>query len=474
MPAAYLMRWEGAPAYRWVKMHNGQRFRVSCDDLKAPKTKEDSYLAANKWWRRKLTEIGPKIRKGSVPRPDQEDAAEVMRERVRWAELNKPSLVPSLKNDLEQMLNSSDPPIVDSQTIFGKLQALEFAGFVLPEHLDPIALKDILGNGDVWRARYQIAQSTPQHTVESYLSSYLAVLKDNTKPASFYEISNYFNRLLSDGRVLRPPSNPSVINEDTVEAHYQWLSSHRYNPATHNKFLGFFRRFVHQLYEDKIIEVMPRNIRKKLHRKKMDKKQLLILDSHLSSLTNLPDKYKLWVLLCLNCGMTSVDLGSVCWDQIDTGAWTLTRKRVKTENNHRTPIVTYKLWPETVYYLRNLSEKNGLLFTSSNKKPLYESWYENGRPRKRDLFSSYWRRLRNIPNCLTMKSFRRIGATAFKANPVYRDYIEYYLGHAPTLLKDIHYSAEHDNPFFDALMFIRSHLRIENIFPIPKVKKRQK
>jgi integrase len=467
MSATYLMRWEGAPAYRWVKMHNGKRFRVSCDDLGVPKNKESSYLAANEWWRKKLSELGPKNKKEWLPRPDQEDAVEETKERIRWSVSHQPSLTPRLKNDLEQMRNSADPPILDSDVIFAKRHVLENAGVIFPEHLDPTTLEEILGSGDVWRARYQLTKSNPKHTVESFLTSYLGVLESNCKPASFYEISNYFKRLLSDGSVLLPASDPSLINENTVTEHYKWLISHQYNPATHNKFLGFFRRFVHELYQDNLIEVMPRNIRKKLHRKKMEKKQLPILDLHLVRLSHLPDKYKLWVLLGLNCGMTSVDLGSAHWDQIDTGAWTLTRKRVKTEDNDKTPIVTYKLWPETIHFLRIIPKQHGLLFTSSNNKPLYKCWIDNGKIKKRDLFSSYWRRLKGIPKCLTMKSFRQIGATAFKANPVYRDYIGYYLGHAPMSIRDIHYSAEHDNPFFVALMFIRSHLRIETIFPIP-------
>src|SRR5690349_5508451 len=57
MPRDYLMSWEGAPNFRWVKMRNGVRYKVTCTELKAPRTKEGSAAAANAWWRKKLVEL---------------------------------------------------------------------------------------------------------------------------------------------------------------------------------------------------------------------------------------------------------------------------------------------------------------------------------------------------------------------------------------------------------------------------------
>ena len=148
-----LFRSEGAPAYRWTKMHNGQRFRVTCDDLRAPKNKEDSYLAANEWWRKKLIEIGPKIRKEQAPRPDQEDAYQEIKKRIRWAEGNRSELVPQLKNELQQMLNDENPAMVDSEHISRTLQLLSLCGFGIPQHLDPVTLEIILGRKDLWKER---------------------------------------------------------------------------------------------------------------------------------------------------------------------------------------------------------------------------------------------------------------------------------------------------------------------------------
>lgn len=49
MGRSFEMSWEGSPNYRWVRMYRGQRYRVNCDNLGMPRTKDESYPAANGW-----------------------------------------------------------------------------------------------------------------------------------------------------------------------------------------------------------------------------------------------------------------------------------------------------------------------------------------------------------------------------------------------------------------------------------------
>lgn len=57
MPRAYAMNWDGAPNYRWRKMHKGVKYVVTCEELGAPGTKKASGDAATAWWRRKMGEL---------------------------------------------------------------------------------------------------------------------------------------------------------------------------------------------------------------------------------------------------------------------------------------------------------------------------------------------------------------------------------------------------------------------------------
>ena len=48
MPRPELMTWEGAPSFRWVKMYKGTRFKITCDQLNAPRDKNQSINARSK------------------------------------------------------------------------------------------------------------------------------------------------------------------------------------------------------------------------------------------------------------------------------------------------------------------------------------------------------------------------------------------------------------------------------------------
>ena len=55
-PEIPLMRWEGAPNYRWKKMRKGVRYVVTCEELSAPRTMVGSVGAANRWYKERLSE----------------------------------------------------------------------------------------------------------------------------------------------------------------------------------------------------------------------------------------------------------------------------------------------------------------------------------------------------------------------------------------------------------------------------------
>lgn len=241
-----------------------------------------------------------------------------------------------------------------------------------------------------------------------------------------------------------------------MTAHYLWLTGKNYGSGQHNKLLGFFRRFVSWLWTQKQIDELPRNLKTKQHRKKKVYKEVKRFTGVKKSLEALPAEKRLWAMLGLNCGMTNADLGETTWNQIDQKNWTLIRRRVKTGTNPETPTVTYKLWPETIALLQALPRRTGLLFLTETGSPLYKSWYDlEGRVHKKDLFASYWNKLDPKPS-ISLGKFRSIAGTALKEDKRYRDFRDYFLAHAPRTMADQHYSAEADQPFFEATDFIRS------------------
>lgn len=465
MSATYLMSWESESA-RWVKMHNGFRYRITCAELKVPPTKQESYLAANEWWREKLTEIGPKKRKEIIPRPDQEEAINEMDRRIEYARRFRPEILKDLEKRKDEILREDDSYLhdVDEDRISGAVTLLELAGWERPKNLDSVTLKVLFGRQELWHERYRQANlNVGGNQISAFLDKYLDTIRVKLKPASFYEIQNYFNRLLDDGCVFIRTTCAASLNEKTVSSHFDWLVKKEYQYQTHNKYLGFFRSFIKWLYTENILEKLPRNLNERRHRKNIIHKEIKRYSNLIDVLRSLPDQQKLWALLALNCGMTAADIGQTSWEQIDKNEWILTRRRVKTGDIKSTPTVRYRLWRETIHLLKKVNSRRGLIFRTSNGQPMYCCWYENGKMKKKDLLSSYWQRLKPKPT-ITLGKFKSVASTELKKKAILRSYVEYFLGHAASKLSDIHYSAEIDEPFFEALEFIRKELKITCLF----------
>jgi integrase len=374
-----------------------------------PREKEQSYQAANEWWENKLAEL--------TARPI-----------VRM-------LAPAILENLDQYANEHFRAAgLIRQGIIPEIQYVEHYG-------EPVTPKD--------------------KTIKAQAEKFLEINRNTGMSGSTYrELRLYFDKLVAT-EFLSGSSPCSKINERTVEEHHGWLAAQTYNPGTKNKHLGFFRRFVDWLACSRLC-TRPENLRIKLHRFRVHHKAIRKFEDVKESVEALAMPYKLWAMLGLNCGMTQADLGKLDWTQIDKRHRTLTRYRVKHEHRPNSPIVTYKLWDETWELLKSLPSKTGLVFTGKNGVPLYVITAATGdEPEtKKDMFSTQWNRIRPKPT-IPLGQFRKIGASTLKRKAIYRGFVDVFLANAPDGISDKHYAAEADEPFFEALEFIRSEL-LEN------------
>jgi integrase len=435
-------------------MHEGERYRVTCNELGVPRTQEESYQAANRWWRQKLAEISLPV----ISAQKREVLAEIDR-KLKYAANHAPDLVEGLKKAKARIEERSPAELIlsDQAVIEQNLETARLMGITIPEDLDPTVLQQLFGDRRLWQDRLKRANLVEKHrTISHNLNKFLAAQRIHQKPATHDELAEYLKKLTEDSGVWTDLTDVATINEQTVTAHYLWLSAKNYGAGQHNKLLGFFRRFIYWLWTEKQIEELPRNLKYKQHRKKKVHKEVKRFTGVKQALEALPEDKRLWAMLGLNCGMTNADLGEASWNQIDDENWTLTRRRVKTGENPKTPTVTYKLWPETIALLKKLSKRKGLLFITETGSPLYKSWYDvEGKVHKKDLFASYWNKLDPKPR-ISLGKFRSIGSTTLKERKEYREYVDYFLAHAPHTVADQNYAAEADDPFFEATDFIRS------------------
>ncbi|MHB8973744.1 MAG: hypothetical protein ACYC3X_15460 [Pirellulaceae bacterium] len=456
MPPKCLMSWEGHPNYRWVKMYRGKRYRVNCDDLNVPRTKEESRQAANEWWRKTLLTLQTK-------QVDEEKAQylDELAAKIDYAANNAPELLSHLKTVKEQAEEARPDmlPLEDEAKIDARVDAARLFGIVVPNDLDPVALQSFFGDGHVWAERLAKHHKTETNKTVGYqLDKFLEEMRTQQKPKTHLELSAYLKRTLGTA-IWASETSVETVDEQTVARHYQWLVQQKFSPGRHNKVLSFFRRFVEWLYAHALLEKLPRNLNSKQHRKKVVYKAVKTFDNERETIDGLPMPYRLWALLGVNTGMTNADMGQTTWDQINTKRWTLTRRRAKTGDNPQTPTVCYELWPETIEALKQLPNQEGLLFTTEKGTPMYCSFYrEDGTVGMKDLFGSYWQRNFDPKPAIPLGKFRSIGATMLKRDEFFRQYGDLFLGHAPQTIIDQSYGAESDNPFFKALRFIREQL----------------
>jgi integrase len=457
MPPKSLMSWEGHPGYRWVKMFRGRRYRVSCDELNVPRTKQESRQAANEWWQKKLLTLQAE----HVVDEEQAQFLADLAIKIDYAANNDPELLPHLKR-VEEQAKAVRPdmlPLEDEAEIDARLAVARLLGIEVPDNLDLIALQSFFGSGHVWPQRLAKHRKTETNrTVGFQLGKFLEEMRSQQKPKTHLELSAYLNRTLGT-TIWASETSVDSVDEQTVSRHYHWLVQQNFSPGRHNKVLSFFRRFVEWLVVHALVAKLPLNLKLKQHRKKPVYKAVKTFDHVRKTIDALPLPYRLWALLCVNTGMTNADLGHTDWKQIDAKRWTLTRRRVKTGHLTQSPTVCYELWPETIEALKQLPNQKGLLFTTEKGTPMYSSFYrENGTVGIKDLFGTYWQRSFDPKPPIPLGKFRSIGASMLKRHEHFRQYGNYFLANVPMQISDKNYSAESDEPFFRALRFIRKQL----------------
>jgi integrase len=397
--------------------------------------------------------------------PEQLAQLNLIDRKIAWAASNDHKQLPKLKRARDKIMSQhpedyehvfADEDVIKSNI---EMQTL-FTGQEQPvQDMPPQVISYTYGEGKIWDDRLaNFANTQENESIGFQMERFLEEVKIKQEPSTHKQISTYLRSTLDNTGIWVKETNSNTVTGETVSKHFAWLNDKNYSTKVHNKYCSFFRRFVHWLYTEDKLKIEPKNLYSTNHLKEPPEHTIRIFDNVRPKFDVLPEKYKLWALLGLNCGFTNVDLGFVAWEHINTETWRLTFKRRKTKKKTSVPTVTYQLWPITIEYLKKLPHRKGLLFVSSTGTPFYESKYTDGKPSKKDLFAKHWQKIKPKPQ-IPLKYFRHIGATELKASEHFRDYRFLFLGHSSPLIADKNYSAEkHWEPFWRALDFIRMQL----------------
>jgi integrase len=491
MPRAFEMSWEGAPAFRWVKMYKGTRYRISCAELGAMVwTKEATAKLANAWWEKKRAELdGDPVRVEAARRilAGEDELSRKARELLQAREVRDQRLLDLLEKKggayfldlLEDLAYRAD----EMERAKGRAPDAvpQVEGMFLPP---PLPIDDANPAPDLLQAVARmpeldelVAMSTAQpaeltdRAVKTLADRWAATRQEEArKGVRSADGADGLRIALSHFVTFAgPATDVGAIDSDLW---HRWFVHCRGEVARREgnsragwsadyakKVFSVARSFVRFLWEREHLATLPRNLGKREYRFEAEARTppTFSNDEVKFLLEKATGQHTLHLLLMLNCGMTQKDISDLRKDQIDLAAGTITRRRSKTAQKKSTPLVCYPLWPETARLLaEHLSaDPARALLTESGRPWVRKEMLESGRLKKADNIATLFQHLRRKTGISkSLKVFRKTSATRLKGSKEYRDLRFFFLGHSDRTVADRHYAAESQELFAEAVAWL--------------------
>jgi integrase len=466
MAAQELMTWSKSQK-RWLKKYRGRMYSVSPRQLETPRSRQSSRQAANEWWLRKRTQIDAQ----ALPEHPEhlvnyyDHAIENHSRFAQWHRLFGNAKVAEKSErhaeSLQQALKTLHPPFP-----LGRWEE------------DPLweAWRDETGFA-MWQERFRQLHRAerqehiaPENTVRAHIDDHLndrkAAQRQGKIRSGTYQ--TYFHRLNVFKDWVEPGAPLEDLNEQLLRKYYHYLvgqvAGDEMSASYASACLGVAKKFIRSRWELRLIE-LPRNLGSRDLVISVDLQEPEIFDPEEMRrlLDAASDRMRLFILLALNCGMYSVDIGSLRPEEVDWNVGRIARKRTKTKGrSKKVPTVNYRLWNETFRLLRgHRSDSSELVLTNEDGGPL---WWEGesartGKYTRNDnvktLFFRLWEEL-EVPQeeRKPFKTWRKTGSTKLEEHDVYGRYTEYYLGEAPSSITRKHYVVPSGEQFDKALRWL--------------------
>ncbi len=436
MPRVYKAgTFEGMPNSRWVKMYAGERYRVTCAELHLPPekwTKELSYQAANAWWEKKLAEI-TNVKWQSEITPEQ------------WQKLDH-------VRDVAKLL-TANAQLESYKTLMG------------------------IGNLDglsslAHQVESSLNDSVPTDRSVSGLSKLWIQQKQDEARKGIRSADGADNERIALEHFVKFVGGSSPLEFITFDVWHRWYihcesqivkndedKKTGWSADTAAKVFRTARTFVDFCIERGALEAIPRNLHKKYRFERPNPEIVIFTNDEIKKLLNgATGQLKLHLHLMLNCGFTQKDISDLRHDEIDLKKGVITRRRSKTRKKANTPLVSYRLWPETVELLRRYISTDPVmaLLTTTEKKWVRKELDENGKLTKSDNIATNMQHLRKKTGVKkSLKHFRKTSATQLKGEPRFRGIEVFFLGHSPQSIADKNYAKESQTLLNEAIDWLR-------------------
>ncbi|HEY1067804.1 MAG TPA: hypothetical protein VGE52_16900, partial [Pirellulales bacterium] len=164
----------------------------------------------------------------------------------------------------------------------------------------------------------------------------------------------------------------------------------------------------------------------------------------------------LYFLLMLNCGLTQKDISDLTVAEVDFDGGAITRKRSKTRNRENVPMVSYRLWPETLRLLKQERAQSGdRVLVNRDGGPLKFEELRGKKLVKIDNVNSAYDRLRRrLKFTKPLKALKKTSASLIRDHKNYTSLESLFLGHASRSVAHRHYAKEPQTLLDDAIAWL--------------------
>jgi hypothetical protein len=443
------MNWEG-DVKRWTKTHRKRKYAVTVKQLsewcgrRLEPTKEGSYRAANEWYDAQIMEA----ESGGIVTPEMVEA----KRRLDWCRAN---------GDDEGAVHWAGVlawlprrPDLWRQAKRGQAIRTLLSGGI-PWHvaaemeMDDKFLDRVSGE-QVWAERLQ-PQDEGAYTVAKALADFTSVRAAQVRSGGIAEGTHLGTlqalRFFVD--FIGETTPVDKVDEDSWERYVVHLINRGdVGPGYQRRIQGAAKHFLKWLAGKKRI-VLPANLGDFMLRIAEPEARVVVLPAATCRriVEAVPDHVKACVLLGMNCLYTQQDFSDLRHDEVDWTEGRIRRKRSKTRKKAKVPTVDYKLWPETLDWLKRMrsDDPDRVLLTSTGLP-----WISGRIDRYRVAWRDHIQAKLDIE--ASPKSLRKTSANLINRHPEFGRYAQYALGQAPKTIAETHYVEPPDQETFDRVI----------------------
>ncbi len=327
---------------------------------------------------------------------------------------------------------------------------------------------------DQFRERRAIAAVTRKvkgkphaETVEAYATDFLKTKQDRHAigALSANRVRSVEQHLTTIKDCLGKDTLVSTIGDTSVKAYWQFLvdqiKAGKIGRTTASDRWHLFKEFIRSIYAIPV----PRNLGDRALSFGKPSKTVVpwTVDEVKALLAKTPhERFELWILLMLNCGMYSKDISDLKPSEVNWEAGRIIRKRSKTEHLATTPAVNYKLWDRTFELLKKYGNGNGdrVLLNRGGNALVQQFYKPNGKMKNQDTVYDAYRHAYPKPR-KHLKALRKTGASLLETHDVYCMCVEIYLAHTVATVTDRSYRNYSQDRFDAAISWLGEQLGID-------------